>query len=523
MVRIGAVKKWTEAMQPLAKMTTVEEFWAVYNHTMRPSDMGPLAGYASTSLFCFRDGIKPAWEEPANAYGCKLTLRLDRELAPEAWERLLLGLVGGSFPVPGSPGDVIVPAGSSPGDEGKGPLVVGVAMSATKSDHSVAVWLRSVRDTAAIVSVRDAMCELLRIPAFVDIECKVHDRRLVETPTLPRRPGAEEAEREAGILPESHGGHHNRHGSANGSVSSDKRDARSQRRGASHASGDASRDRKHGGAAVGVAMGPSSSSGPGIASGPRRSEGARGGSRSDDRWAVLRSDGPRRQPAFASVETRGGSKDTGRNCWRDQPRRPVRMGSGDARSAPAHHLPSPAMAGAADEDGRSALLGALVGAASLGIGVVYPVFASYRALHVGDAQERRRWLAVWLCLTAVGAADSSVGLLLSHSSLYAEAKLLLLLWLILPQTNGADVVYTSLLKPVLERHAPTIAAAVAKAEAAMASASATAAGALGDAAAARSADALAAASGMLSGLARQRQLPSRPAAAGTDAAQAADE
>ena len=84
---------------------------------------------------------------------------------------------------------------------------------------------------------------------------------------------------------------------------------------------------------------------------------------------------------------------------------------------------------------RSALLGALVGAASLGIGVVYPVFASYRALHVGDAQERRRWLAVWLCLTAVGAADSSVGLLLSHSSLYAEAKLLLLLWLILPQTN----------------------------------------------------------------------------------------
>lgn len=362
----------------------------MYNHTMRPSDMGPLAGYASTSLFCFRDGIKPAWEEPANAYGCKLTLRLDRELAPEAWERLLLGLVGGSFPVPGSPGDVIVPAGSSPGDEGKGPLVVGVAMSATKSDHSVAVWLRSVRDTAAIVSVRDAMCELLRIPAFVDIECKVHDRRLVETPTLPRRPGAEEAEREAGILPESHGGHHNRHGSANGSVSSDKRDARSQRRGASHASGDASRDRKHGGAAVGVAMGPSSSSGPGIASGPRRSEGARGGSRSDDRWAVLRSDGPRRQPAFASVETRGGSKDTGRNwsggsrrpgaaashsgrvasapsgdtapapaesagprSWRDQPRRPVRMGSGDARSAPAHHLPSPAMAGAADEDGVS--------------------------------------------------------------------------------------------------------------------------------------------------------------------------
>lgn len=204
---------------------------------------------------------------------------------------------------------------------------------------------------------------------------------------------------------------------------------------------------------------------------------------------------------------------------------------------------------------RSALLGALVGAASLGIGVVYPVFASYRALHVGDAQERRRWLAVWLCLTAVGAADSSVGLLLSHSTLYAEAKLLLLLWLILPQTNvssrmalrpglldlrrrfltgrprfplcprlpqGADVVYTSLLKPVLERHAPTIAAAVAKAEAAMATASATAAGALGDAAAARSADALAAASGMLSGLARQRQPPAGPAATSSAAAEASD-
>ncbi|EKX36593.1 hypothetical protein GUITHDRAFT_145647 [Guillardia theta CCMP2712] len=70
---------------------TVEEFWSIYDHLVRPNEM-------STNFDCclFRDGIKPFPDDPANMGGGKWTLRLRKGLASRFWEEVILACIGGA-------------------------------------------------------------------------------------------------------------------------------------------------------------------------------------------------------------------------------------------------------------------------------------------------------------------------------------------------------------------------------------------------------------------------------------------
>jgi hypothetical protein len=85
--------------------------------------------------------------------------------------------------------------------------------------------------------------------------------------------------------------------------------------------------------------------------------------------------------------------------------------------------------------GRSGVVAAALAAADLGLSTLYPVFASYRAITTGDRSEQKRWLLVWLALTAVRAADGAAGKLVSAIPMRAELRVLLFLWIMLPQTR----------------------------------------------------------------------------------------
>ena len=88
--------------------------------------------------------------------------------------------------------------------------------------------------------------------------------------------------------------------------------------------------------------------------------------------------------------------------------------------------------------GRSGVVAAALAAADLGLSTLYPVFASYRAIMTGDRSEQKRWLLVWLALTAVKAADGAAGKLTSIIPMHAELRVLLFLWIMLPQTRVRD-------------------------------------------------------------------------------------
>ena len=48
---------FTDAVKLIGTARTIEEFWGIYNHLVRPSDLP-----ATTDYHFFREGIQPTWE-----------------------------------------------------------------------------------------------------------------------------------------------------------------------------------------------------------------------------------------------------------------------------------------------------------------------------------------------------------------------------------------------------------------------------------------------------------------------------
>lgn len=75
---------YEHALHPIATIGTAEEFWSVYGHLKRPSDLPSNADYQF-----FRMGIKPVWEDEENATGGKWIIRLKKGLINRLWEHLV--------------------------------------------------------------------------------------------------------------------------------------------------------------------------------------------------------------------------------------------------------------------------------------------------------------------------------------------------------------------------------------------------------------------------------------------------
>ncbi|XP_073479097.1 eukaryotic translation initiation factor 4E type 2-like isoform X1 [Aquarana catesbeiana] len=55
--RPASTLNYAENIRPFGTVATVEQFWRVYSHLVRPGD---LSGYSDFHLF--KEGIKPMWE-----------------------------------------------------------------------------------------------------------------------------------------------------------------------------------------------------------------------------------------------------------------------------------------------------------------------------------------------------------------------------------------------------------------------------------------------------------------------------
>lgn len=78
----------TESFDPclVLSVETVEEFWRLWNNIPTPSQLVP-----GSTVFLFRDGVEPRWEDPSNCDGGCWQMRLPlraAETADVAWERL---------------------------------------------------------------------------------------------------------------------------------------------------------------------------------------------------------------------------------------------------------------------------------------------------------------------------------------------------------------------------------------------------------------------------------------------------
>ncbi|CCW67954.1 unnamed protein product [Phytomonas sp. Hart1] len=73
------------------RVESIPTFWRVFNNVPQPTEM-PIG-----TVYLFRDGIDPKWEDPANRNGGVLKVKVNPDRVNEAWELLLCRTIGDSW------------------------------------------------------------------------------------------------------------------------------------------------------------------------------------------------------------------------------------------------------------------------------------------------------------------------------------------------------------------------------------------------------------------------------------------
>ncbi|KAK3945737.1 receptor expression-enhancing protein 2 [Diplogelasinospora grovesii] len=81
---------------------------------------------------------------------------------------------------------------------------------------------------------------------------------------------------------------------------------------------------------------------------------------------------------------------------------------------------------------------------------LFPIFASYKALKTNDPAQLQPWLMYWVVLSCALLVESWTKWILVWFPFYAYIRLLFLLYLVLPQFQGARVLYQTYVHPWLE-------------------------------------------------------------------------
>lgn len=86
-------RSWEDNQRPIITVTTVEDFWSLYNHIEVASRLPPGSDYS-----LFKEGIFPDWEDPRNAPGGRWMVNVDRKQRAEYldtyWLEILFFLIG---------------------------------------------------------------------------------------------------------------------------------------------------------------------------------------------------------------------------------------------------------------------------------------------------------------------------------------------------------------------------------------------------------------------------------------------
>ncbi|KAF9886716.1 hypothetical protein FE257_011230 [Aspergillus nanangensis] len=86
------------------------------------------------------------------------------------------------------------------------------------------------------------------------------------------------------------------------------------------------------------------------------------------------------------------------------------------------------------------------------ISILFPIFASFKALRSADPSQLAPWLMYWVVLSALLMAESWTVFILGWVPFYSWIRLFFLSYLVLPQTQGARILYQTYVDPFLWHH-----------------------------------------------------------------------
>merc|ERR1712088_148823 len=86
-------RSWEENQRPIITVTTVEDFWSLYNHIEVASRLPPGSDYS-----LFKEGIFPDWEDKRNSPGGRWMINMDKrqraDHLDQYWLEILFFLIG---------------------------------------------------------------------------------------------------------------------------------------------------------------------------------------------------------------------------------------------------------------------------------------------------------------------------------------------------------------------------------------------------------------------------------------------
>lgn len=140
--------EFADQVKLISSFNKLETFWAIYQHLRKPDNCK-----FGTEIYLFVRDIKPLWEDPQNANGGKISVRLRKKYTTIIWEELILGFIGEIFP----------PQVQSE--------ITGLVVSIRRDCNLLQVWFKDYSYDKGVL-IEDAIKQYLQIPDNVDVETK---------------------------------------------------------------------------------------------------------------------------------------------------------------------------------------------------------------------------------------------------------------------------------------------------------------------------------------------------------------
>jgi len=151
-------RTWDENQRAIITVSTVEDFWALYNHIEVPSKIPVGSDYS-----LFKEGIFPDWDDKRNKPGGRLMINLDKRHGQEGtwtrgdckrgdcldshWLEVMFFLIGEHA-------------------DDHAPLVNGAVVNVRNKGDKLAVWLADADQETAVVSIGKMLKKRLELPTI---------------------------------------------------------------------------------------------------------------------------------------------------------------------------------------------------------------------------------------------------------------------------------------------------------------------------------------------------------------------
>ncbi|KAI7905170.1 translation initiation factor eIF 4e-like domain-containing protein [Cokeromyces recurvatus] len=148
------VQSWADNLKEIVSFDTVEDFWSTMNNVAKVNHLALNSNY-----HLFKQGVRPEWEDEANAEGGKFSIQFPKNKAGDAineyWTYLLLAVIGEQLATEEE--------------------ICGAVISVRKTFYRIALWIKTSNDSEKIEKISEQLRETLNLSEDIPIEFHIHN------------------------------------------------------------------------------------------------------------------------------------------------------------------------------------------------------------------------------------------------------------------------------------------------------------------------------------------------------------